>query len=76
LMLQVLSLGNLRDRVDELIRENPPDDDTVFIGGLTRREYFTLSEEEEEQLWSKLYREAEQEIGDDGRNCCQLRSVW
>jgi AbrB family looped-hinge helix DNA binding protein len=33
-----------------------------FFGGLTLKEYLSLSEEEEKKLWDKLSNEAEQEL--------------
>ena len=42
----------------------PPSLDDEFIGGLTYREYFALSEEEEKALWDEVFADEAMEIED------------
>ena len=47
------------------VRETaPPSLDDEFIGGLTYREYFALSEEEEKALWDEVFADEAMEIED------------
>ena len=42
----------------------PPSLDDEFIGGLTYKEYFALSEEEEKALWDEVFADEAMEIED------------
>jgi hypothetical protein len=45
------------------VRETaPPSLDDEFIGGLTYKEYFALSEEEEKALWDKVFADEAMEV--------------
>jgi hypothetical protein len=47
----------------EALSEYPPmQDDDPFIGGLTVKEFFALSEEEQDRIWNEAYIEAERKL--------------
>jgi len=55
---EALNKASIYFRAKAKVREKAPSLDDPFIGGLTYREYFALSDEEAEALWDKFAAEA------------------
>jgi hypothetical protein len=60
-MAEVVAYFRARMRARETA---PPSLDDEFIGGLTYKEYFALSEEEEKALWDEVFADEAMEIED------------